>query len=231
MKTSLCLLTWNELRGCEKTVPALPLDLFSEVFSLDGGSSDGTIQFLSDQGIPVVPQRVRSYNAAYIEALNYFTGDAIVFFHPKGTVGIESLPLVVRQLELGVDLVVTSRMLPESRNEEDDRFIRHRKWFGQALAMAASIRWNKSGMLKISDPLHGYRGCSRRFASNLNLRPTGATADLEMVFHAYMTNAHVAEIPVEESSREVGDTHFPALKTGRELIKFLFTQNPFEVGT
>lgn len=219
--TSLCLLTWNEIHGCRQVVPNLPKHLFSEVFALDGGSTDGTVEYLESMGIPVIPQRTRSYNAAYIEALQHFSGDAIVFYHPKGTVDEASLPDLVGALGAGAGLVIASRMLPESRNEEDDQLIRHRKWFGLALARAASLRWNRSRMALISDPLHGYRGCSRAFIESLRLNPTGVTADLEMVKHAYESRAVVVEVPVDESEREVGGTHFPALKTGRALVRYL----------
>lgn len=221
MKISLCLLTWNEIYGCRQVVPALPRDCFSEIFALDGGSTDGTIEFLRDSGITVVEQRQRSYNAAYIEALEHYSGEAIVFYHPKGTVDEASLPCLVDKLASGSDFVVASRMLPESRNEEDDRFLRHRKWFGLALSHAASLRWNRSGSTRITDPLHGYRGLSRAFADSFTLRPTGVTADLEMVRAAYCTGARVAEVPVDESEREMGGTHFPAISTGKQLLRYL----------
>ena len=225
MKISLCLLTWNELYGCQKVVPALPTEIFSEVFALDGGSTDGTVEYLKSVSFPVIPQQHRSYNAAYIEALEYFSGDAIVFYHPKGTVDEASLPLLVDKLAAGFDLVIASRMLPESRNEEDDQLIRHRKWFGLALSHAASIRWNRTGIPRLSDPLHGYRGLSRSFAESFTLRHTGVTADLEMVHAAYRSGAHVADVSVDESEREVGGTHFPAYSTGKSLLRYLLTND------
>jgi len=220
-KISLCLVTWNEIHGCEQVVPNLPQGLFAEIFALDGGSTDGTVEYLTAAGITVVPQVRRSYNAAYIEAMKYYTGDGIVFYHPKGTVDEASLALVREELVSGRDLVIASRMLPSSKNEEDDQLIRHRKWFGQGLALAASVRWNRRGVPRISDPLHGYRGCSRAFTESLHLRPSGVTADLEMVHHAYATGASVSEIPVDESEREVGGTHFPAWRTGKSLLRYL----------
>lgn len=220
---SLCLLTWNEVHGCRQVIPKLPRELFGEIFALDGGSTDGTIEYLGSQGIRVVPQRIRSYNSAYVEATEHYSGDAIVFYHPKGTVDAESLPLLVEALSIGADLVVASRMLPGSTNEEDEHIIRHRKWFGQGLSIAASLRWRRKGQPRITDPLHGYRGCSRSFTDSLRFRPTGVTADLEMVRHAYDNGAKIIEIPVNESEREIGGTHFPAFKTGRALIGYIFS--------
>ena len=62
---------------------------------------------------------------------------------------------------------------------------------------------------------------SRAFADSFMLRPTGVTADLEMVRAAYCNGVRVAEVPVDESEREVGGTHFPALSTGKQLLRYL----------
>lgn len=216
-------MTWNELHGCQQVIPALPRECFSEIFALDGGSTDGTVTFLESHGISVVKQRRKSYNAAYVEALQHFSGDAIVFYHPKGTVDEASLPLIAAKLDQGCNLVIASRMLPESRNEEDDSLLRHRKWFGLGLSQVAALRWRSQSVERITDPLHGYRGLSRDFASSLQLLPNGVTADLEMVRHAYKTGARVSEVPVDESERSSGGTHFPAFATGRRLLRYLLT--------
>lgn len=223
IRTSLCLLTWNELHGCQYDVPLLPHDLFCEVFSIDAGSTDGTVEYLESCGIRVIPQSERSYNAAYREAIAKYDGDAIIFFHPKGTIDPGTLVGIESALQGGHDLVIASRMLSESVNEEDSKLIRHRKWFGQALSMAASLKWNRGGVPRLTDPLHGYRGCSRRFTDDLSLNPAGVTADLEMVRHAYASASHCLEIPVAERVRGDGGTHFPALATGRQLLRYLIS--------
>jgi len=43
---SLCLIVWNELPGCQKDVPGLPRHLFEEVFAVDGGSTDGSVEII-----------------------------------------------------------------------------------------------------------------------------------------------------------------------------------------
>jgi hypothetical protein len=169
----------------------------------------------------VRPQSRRSYNAAYIDALDFFDTDSVVLYHPKGTIDPSSLSVMVDLLNQGNDLVIASRMMPGAVNEEDDQIIRHRKWFGEGLALASSVRWNRNKAKRITDPLHGYRGCSRKFADSLNLRATGVTADLEMVQHAYESKALVVEFPIQESVRAEGTTHFPAYKTGKALLNYL----------
>jgi len=221
MTTALCLLVWNEAHGCQAELPKIDFSLFDQVFAIDGGSTDGTVQILQAAGIDVYEQSKSSYNVAYVDALATFTTDAVVLYHPKGTIDPSSLSTMVDLLNKGNDLVIASRMIPGAINEEDDQLIRHRKWFGEGLALAASLRWNGKKIKRISDPLHGYRGCSRAFANSLVLRQYGVTADLEMVHHAYESKATVAEFPVQETVRAEGTTHFPAYKTGKQLIRYL----------
>ncbi len=223
MSTALCLLVWNEAHGCQVELPQIDFTHFDQVFAIDGGSTDGTIEILEQAGISVHQQSKPSYNVAYIDALNTFSTDSIVLYHPKGTIDPGSLGTMVNLLNQGNDLVIASRMMPGAINEEDGKLLRHRKWFGEGLALAASMRWNRNKQKRISDPLHGYRGCSREFADTLILRPKGVTADLEMVRHAYGTCSRIAEFPIQEDVRAEGTTHFPAYKTGKQLIKYLIS--------
>eukprot|EP00828_Plagiopyla_frontata_P006252 TRINITY_DN12699_c0_g2_i1.p1 TRINITY_DN12699_c0_g2~~TRINITY_DN12699_c0_g2_i1.p1 ORF type:complete len:113 (+),score=22.78 TRINITY_DN12699_c0_g2_i1:3-341(+) len=56
MSVSLCLIVWNELEGCKKDVPLIPRECFDEIYAVDGGSTDGTVEYLESQSIKVFPQ-------------------------------------------------------------------------------------------------------------------------------------------------------------------------------
>jgi glycosyltransferase involved in cell wall biosynthesis len=222
MKISLCLMVKNELEGCKIDIPRINQKLFNEVFAVDAGSVDGTVEFLKNNNIKVVIQKKSGYNNAYIEALNYFNSEAIVFFHPKGTINPKHLTTMCENIENGFDFVVGSRMLKFSRNEEDKSFFRPRKLFGKILGIASEIKWKRTfSKGKITDPLHGFRGFNRDYISNLRINNFGVTADLEMVRHAYVHAFKVKEFPVQEIHRNYGKTNFPALQTGFTLLKYL----------
>lgn len=114
-------------------------------------------------------------------------------------------------------------MLPQSVNEEDIKLFRPRKWFNGALSLLAYSVWgNLRHQIRITDPLHGIRGLSYKFISELKFNDFGVDADLAMVRHAYKENFTTLEVPVVETQREYGKTHFPAFRTGKSLILYIF---------
>src|SRR5665647_1733880 len=145
MKISLCLIVWNGLRGCQTDVPKLPRDEFEEIFAVDGGSTDGTVEYLESQGIPVYRQPKRGLNAAYVHANDMAGGDAVVVFFAKGTLPTDDLRRFRPLFEHGNELVIASRQVAGSVNEEDRHFWRPRKWAVLGLAAAASLIWRREG--------------------------------------------------------------------------------------
>ena len=218
---SLCLLTLNEVSGCRHDVALLPLDQSDEVYAVDGGSEDGTIEYLRSEGIKVLEQPVRGYNRGYICAFENCTSDALVVFHPKGSILDPRSVLSFRPLFAeGYDLVVASRMAKGARNEEDDKLLRPRKWFVLALGLLSSVLWRRRGPV-IWDVLHGYRGMRRdRFFA---IRPIedDLTLDLEMIVRGYRQGFRMAEFPVQERKRVSGETHFAAIPTGWRYLVYL----------
>ena len=160
MKITLCLIVWNELEGCKLDVPHLPRNDFFEVIAVDGGSTDGTIEYLESHGIAVHKQPKRGLNAAYVHATEIAQGDAVIVFFAKGTLPTEDVLKFRPLFESGHDLVIASRQLPGSVNEEDAYFLRPRKWAVISLAYLAALIWRREGNIS-RDVLHGFKGWKR----------------------------------------------------------------------
>jgi glycosyltransferase involved in cell wall biosynthesis len=220
LRLSLCLVTWNEVDGCRHDLPRLPLDEFEEVYAVDAGSTDGTIEFLASRGITVHKQSIQGYNQAYICAFEKCKTDVLVLFHPKGNID----PVVLRKFpplfEEGYDLVIASRMIKGSMNEEDDRLLRPRKWFVLGLSLLCATIWHRAGN-QVWDVLHGLRGMRRDRFHAIKPLPSGLSIDLEMVVRSYRHSFRIAEFPVIEESRRFGKTHFKAFPTGRRLLGYI----------
>jgi glycosyltransferase involved in cell wall biosynthesis len=232
-KTSLCFIVWNEKRGCELDLPQFDFSEFDEVFAIDGGSTDGTVEVLRQHGVVVHSQVRRSLNAAYWQAVEAAACENIVVFFPKGTLD----PTIVKEMRLLLladnEMVVASRLMKGARNEEDDRLLRPRKWGIRVLAMFAALCWCRRRPI-VQDVLHGVKGFTKHAFLDMNPSPVGVSIDLEMVVRAYRLKLPVCEFPVVETARNWGGSRFKILPTGIRLARFLWSElsgprwSPFE---
>lgn len=223
MKVSLCLMVWNELQGCKIDVPLLPKEEFYEIYAVDGGSNDGTVEYLESQGIPVYRQPVKSLNAAYHFAVEKTSSEAVVVFFPKGTIepneALKALPF----LRQGCDLVVASRNISGAYNEEDEQFLKPRKWLVSALSWLAALIWQRDGY-RIRDVLHGFKGFTVTGFKAMSPSCEGVSIDIEMVVRSYRLRLPRAEFPTVELPRNYGSSHFPIFNTGMKLLKYLIKE-------
>lgn len=220
LKVALCFLTWNEIEGCKYDIPHIDMKQFDQVYCVDGGSTDGTVEYLTSQGIKVYPQVKKGLNQACKEAVKHCKCDAVVFFHPKGTVSIDSLYRFRALFEKGYELIVASRMMKDSINEEDSKLLRPRKWFGIGLGLLSMLLFKKEG-LTIWDSLHGFRGVTVRAFKKMKISNMSPSVDIEMVSRSYKLHIKRIEFPTKEIPRISGSTHFKALPTGIKLLRYL----------
>lgn len=224
MSTSLCLLTLNELAGCQRDVPQLPRPEFDQVFAIDGGSTDGTVEYLQSQGIEVARQQRPGLNGACWDGIEHCRSEFLIFFHPKGTTPPADTLKLKQALEAGNDLVVAGRNVADGRNEEDAQFLKPRKWFVALLAWLAAARWRREGPV-IRDVLHGFRGVRKSAFLAMNPPQTGFTIDLALVVAAYRHRRKRGEVPTIETPRLQGETHFRAVPTGARLLGYLLRES------
>lgn len=221
MTVGLCLITWNELEGCKHDVPLIDRSQFDQVYCIDGGSTDGTVEYLQEQGIEVYRQTAKGLNQACKDGANFCKCDAFVFFHPKGSIPVEDTYKFRELYEQGYEFIVGSRMMKESHNEEDDKLLKPRKWFVLGLGLAAKILFKKEGNT-IWDSLHGFRGMTVEAFKKCDISDMSPSVDIEMVCRSYKLKLKRIEFPTTERPRIAGETHFKAFSTGKKLLKYLF---------
>lgn len=221
MTVALCLITWNELEGCKHDVPLIDRTEFDEIYCIDGGSRDGTVEYLKEQGIQVYQQTAKGLNQACKDGVDRCNCDAFVFYHPKGSIPVEDTYRFRQYFEEDYDLVVGSRMIKGAENEEDGKLLKPRKWFVLGLGAMASILFRREGYY-VRDVLHGFRGMKKSSFLQLEISDRSPSVDIEMVSRAYKKKMKRIEFPTKESERIAGSTHFKAFPTGKKLIKYLF---------
>lgn len=220
MTVALCLITWNELEGCKHDVPLIDRSQFDEIYCVDGGSTDGTVEYLESQGIKVYKQTAKGLNQACKDGCNFCSSDAFVFYHPKGTIPVEDTYKFRAYYDEGYDFVVGSRMMKGAHNEEDSKLLKPRKWFVLALGLAAKILFKKEGNT-VWDTLHGFRGMTVDAFNRCNISDMSPSIDIEMVCRSYKLKLKRIEFPTTELPRLAGESHFKAWATGKKLLKYL----------
>lgn len=221
MTVALCLITWNEIVGLKHDIPLLDRSKFEQIYCIDGGSTDGSKEYLESQGIPVYLQTQKGINQACLDGVEHCNCDAFVFYHPKGTIPVEDTYKFHAFFEQGYDFVVGSRMKKGGHNEEDDRLLQPRKWFVLALALLSAILFRREGNI-IWDILHGFRGMKVEAFKKLHISNFDRSIDAEMVNRSYKFHLRRIEFPTYESPRLGGQTHFKAFSTGGQILKYMW---------
>ncbi|MBO4678444.1 MAG: glycosyltransferase [Lachnospiraceae bacterium] len=220
MRISLILITWNELEGCKHDIPLIDRSQFDEIFCIDGGSTDGTVEYLTEQGIQVYRQSAKGLNQACKDGCNHCTTDAFVFYHPKGTIPVEDTYKFRKYYEQGYQFVVGSRMMKGAHNEEDDKFFKPRKWFVIGLGLLAKILFKREGNT-VWDTLHGFRGMTVDAFKRCDISDMSPSVDIEMVCRSYKLKLKRIEFPTTELPRIAGESHFKAFATGKKLLRYM----------
>jgi glycosyltransferase involved in cell wall biosynthesis len=218
----LCILTRNELPCVEVVFPRIPAPSrdagFDEVVVIDGGSTDGTVEYFQGHGIRVLGQSRRGRGQAFLMAFEQLEADAYIFFSPDGNEDSEDLARFRPLLEGGYDLVIASRMCAGARNEEDGQFLRPRKWANNLFNLMANLAFRRSGNY-VSDSINGYRAITRAAARRLALDAHDYTIEYQMTMRALRARLRITEFPTIEHPRVAGETQARSIPTGLRFLR------------
>ena len=128
MKTTLIVCTLNEIDGMRAIMPQIKKEWCNQVIILDGGSTDGTIEYARDNGYFVYVQKKKGFRHAYVEVLPYIEGDVMITFSPDGNSIPELIPDLIHKMAEGYDMVIASRYLGDARSEDDDFITAFGNW-------------------------------------------------------------------------------------------------------
>jgi glycosyltransferase involved in cell wall biosynthesis len=223
LQVSLVFVTRNEIEGLRALFDRVPRHLTFETFAVDGHSTDGTVEFLRERGVPVHPQVERGLGAAMLEARAHARGDALVFFHPDGNEDPGAIPLFLERLAGGSQFVVASRMIPGAWNEEDAQRWRPRKWANQGLALLANLLFARDGA-RTTDITNGLRAITCDAFDRMCLTSRDLTMDFQMVIRALKLGMPIDEFPTREGHRIGGATNFPSMQTGLKELGLVWRE-------
>jgi glycosyltransferase involved in cell wall biosynthesis len=196
VKITLLVPTFNEIDGMKVIMPRVRKDWCDQIIILDGGSTDGTVDYAKEQG--------------------YFV---IVTFSPDGNSIPELIPALINKMQEGYDMVIGSRYLDGARSEDDDVVTAFGNWF-----FTKTINVLHGG--QYTDAMVIFRAYKTQLIYDLQLDKDEAYLMAEQLFHTTVSwepllsvraakrKLRVAEIPADEPARVGGSRKLQVLRWG-----------------
>lgn len=207
MKSTLIIFTLNEIQAARELFNRMPFDKIDESFVVDGGSTDGTVEFFQSKGIPVFKQDVRGHGEAYKFGMRKSTGELLVFFGCDGNNQPEDIPLLVKKIEEGHDLVIASRFTKGAHSYDATLTRKFGNWLFVSLV---NMRWQAN----LTDVFNEFRAIKKDCMEKLDLKNSFFDLELEMTIKALKHKLKVAQIPTIEQYRIGGKAKLSTVKDG-----------------
>ena len=179
LQSTLLVMTLNEIDGMKAIMPRINRAWVDQIIVVDGGSTDGTIEWARANGFDVYVQRERGFRSAYREVWPRITGEVVIYFTPDGNSIPEVIPQLVGQMRTGADLVIASRYLPGARSDDDDVVTRFGNWLFRTLV---NCLLNHRGAPRMTDPMVMLRAHRKDLPARLGLDQPEPFVGLERLF-------------------------------------------------
>ncbi len=219
LKTTLLVLTLNEVEGMKAIMPQIKREWCDQIIIVDGGSTDGTIEWARANGYFVYVQKQRGFRHAYTEVLPYVEGDVIITFSPDGNSIAELIPPLIEKMREGYDMVIVSRYLGKAKSQDDDIItgfgnwlftrtinVLHRAKYTDAMVIYRAYRKQIVYDLQLTDD-EGYRMAERLFHTKISWEPL-------LSVRAAKRRLKVTEIPGDEPPRIGGERKLRVIQWG-----------------
>jgi len=198
VKTTLLALTLNEIDGVRAILPRIDPAWVDQVLVVDGGSTDGTVEWARANGYTVYRQRRPGIRFAYLEALPLVEGDQIISFSPDGNCDPAVIPALVNKMKEGYDLVIGSRYGGGAHSEDDDMVTGFGNWlFTRTINLLFRARY--------SDAMVIYRAFKRALIHDLGLDQERSYFSPEKLFRTVISWEPLMSVRAAKYGKRIGE--------------------------
>lgn len=214
MKSTLAVLVLNEIDAVPKVLPQIDRSWVDEIIVVDGGSTDGTIEWCESHGFRVLRQKERGYGRGMVELIEIAQGDIIIEFMADGNCKPETIPKLIAKVEEGYDLVIGSRYTAGARSFDDTPITRFGNWvFTRAINVLFHANYD--------DAMMGYRAYRKDRFLTLEMDSPGLCFPTQGSIQFARYGYKVAEVPSDEPKRMGGERKAKNFRTGLELCAMI----------
>lgn len=217
MKTTLFVPTLNEIEGMKTIMPRVKKQWVDEILVLDGGSTDGTVEYAKSKGYRIVMQKSKGITNAYREALKVAKGDYIIAFSPDGNSVPEVIPKLVRKIKEGYDMVIASRYKGNAKSDDDDPVTA----FGNFLfTKIINIAFGGN----YTDTLVMFRAFKKDIVQKIPIGIPRAGLEPILSIRCAKLKLKVVEIPASEPKRIGSARKMNPLLNGLDILRLIFSE-------
>ena len=216
-KVTLLVPTLNEIDGMKAVMPRIKKEWVDEILVLDGGSTDGSVEYAKSKGYRVVMQKSKGITNASREGIEAAKGDYIVAFSPDGNSVPEAIPTIVKKINEGYDMVIGSRYLKTSKSEDDDLITSFGNWMFTKL-----INICFGG--KYTDTLVMFRAYRKNIVKEFHIDIPRAGLEPLLSIRCAKEKLKVTEIPASEPKRIGGKRKMNPILNGWDILRLIFLE-------